>query len=361
MITLPPADEMYAAIRRRDPAFEGVFFTCVKTTGIFCRPTCKAKPAKRENVEFVATAQAALLAGYRPCKLCKPMSPAGAAPDWASALIDEVRRSPATRIPDASLRERGLNPATVRRFFQDRFGMTFHAYQRAVRLGEAFAELRAGADALPAGMRAGYDSDSGFREAFARLFGAAPTKANGVLRLCADWLETPLGAMVAIADDDGLCLLEFVDRRALEKEIETLRRRRQCVVIPGANDVLRQTRDEISEYFGGSRRDFTIPLSPLGTPFQRQVWEALREIPFAETMSYAALADRIGRPGASRAVGRANGMNTIAIIIPCHRVVGASGDLVGYGGGLWRKRRLLDLEHASLEREIAEHTEIVAA
>ena len=158
------------------------------------------------------------------------------------------------------------------------------------------------------------------------------------------WIETPLGPMIAGANDSGVCVLEFTDRRMLEQQLATLRKRFNAAFVPGEHPHLNRLRDELQEYFAGGRQTFTVPLAAPGTPFEERVWRALQEIPYGETRSYADIAHQVGSPAAVRAVGRANGMNRIAIVIPCHRVVNKSGELGGYGGGLWRKRRLLHLE-----------------
>jgi len=161
-------------------------------------------------------------------------------------------------------------------------------------------------------------------------------------------IETPIGRFLAAANDAGLVLFEFTDRRMMEQHFETLRRRFRCPLTPGDHPHLAQVGIEIAEYFAGARREFTIPLAPAGTPFQERVWAELRRIPYGETRSYEALAVAIGQPTAMRAVAAANGMNRIAILIPCHRVIGKDGSLTGYGGGLWRKRLLLELERTGL-------------
>jgi AraC family transcriptional regulator of adaptative response/methylated-DNA-[protein]-cysteine methyltransferase len=175
------------------------------------------------------------------------------------------------------------------------------------------------------------------------VFGDAPGRSRDKALLVASWLDTPLGPMIAIGGDAGLELLEFVDRRALETELAEIRKALGAVV-PGEHAVLEQTRRELAEYFDGRRRDFTIPLRPRGSEFQLAAWRALCEIPYGETRSYADMAKRVGSPGAVRAIGRVNGQNRIAIVIPCHRVIRSDGSLCGYGGGVWRKQWLLDLE-----------------
>jgi AraC family transcriptional regulator of adaptative response/methylated-DNA-[protein]-cysteine methyltransferase len=179
------------------------------------------------------------------------------------------------------------------------------------------------------------------------MFGAAPggyRKGDAVLL---SWIRSPLGPLVAGATADGVCLLEFSDRRMLETQFKTLRRLIALPLAPGSNAHLEQLEHELAEYFAGRRRAFTVPLVYPGTEFHRRVWNELRRIPYGETRSYQALAAAIGKPQAVRAVGRANGLNRIAIVIPCHRVINKDGGLCGYGGGLRRKEFLLELERRS--------------
>jgi AraC family transcriptional regulator of adaptative response/methylated-DNA-[protein]-cysteine methyltransferase len=344
--TLPERAEMLAAFARRDHTYDGVFVTGVRTTGIFCRPTCPARRPKPENVDFFATARDALLAGYRPCLRCRPMRNSGAPPDWLEPLLDQVEEDPTRRWTDADLRDRGLSPPRVRRWFQDHHGMTFHAFQRARRLGAALGRLKEGEAVTRSAFDSGFDSLSAFNEAFRRVFGSAPAVARGrpVVRVAR--IPTPLGPMLAGATDGGVCLLEFVDRRMLETQLARLRKRVGYPFVPGGGPVLERVERELAAYFRGELRRFGVPLETPGTDFQKSVWAALREIPYGETRSYAQLARMIGRVGAHRAVARANGDNRIAILVPCHRVVGSDGSLTGYGGGVWRKRRLLELEGA---------------
>lgn len=158
------------------------------------------------------------------------------------------------------------------------------------------------------------------------------------------WRESPVGPLIAAATDEALCLLEFSDAATVAHRVDELGRHYAGSVLGGSNAILDELWQQLEQYFRGERREFTLPLVYPGTDFQEQVWSALREIRYGETWSYLDLARRIGDTGATRAVGAANGANPIAIVIPCHRVVNANGDLGGYGGGLWRKRILLDLE-----------------
>ena len=344
MELLPPAPTMYRALCARDSNFEGIFIAGVRTTGIFCRPTCSAKKPAAQNVEFFATPSEALLGGYRPCLRCQPMDPAQRPPELIERLRAEVEKAPGGRITEKELRELAIDPSTARRQFKRHYGMTFQAYHRARRMGLALHNVRKGARVEATQLESGFDSASGFREAFTRMFGAPPTAAKAKACLYAERIETPLGMMVAIADDKGLRLLEFADRRALERELGILRNRLQASVVPGEHRYLRQIREELVGYFSGKRFDFSVPLAPVGSPFQLRTWEMLQSIPPSETRSYGWMAGRLKVPGAQRAVGRANGTNMLCLVIPCHRVIRADGTLCGYGGGIWRKRWLLEHE-----------------
>jgi AraC family transcriptional regulator of adaptative response/methylated-DNA-[protein]-cysteine methyltransferase len=211
-------------------------------------------------------------------------------------------------------------------------------------MGTALEQIRQGVDLDDVALGNGYDSHSGFREAFRRTFGRAPGKSRGTDCLIAAWVESPLGPLVMAAQAHAICLLEFSDRRALETQFTVIRQRYQCAIVPGRNDVIEQLKHELDRYFSRKLKKFTVPLDYRGSPFQLAVWDRLLQIPYGETLSYEALARDIGAPGAQRAVGRTNGQNRIAIVIPCHRVINKGGQLGGYGGGLWRKQFLLDLE-----------------
>jgi AraC family transcriptional regulator of adaptative response/methylated-DNA-[protein]-cysteine methyltransferase len=341
---LPPAHEMERAFLASDASYDGIFLTGVRTTGIFCRPSCRARKPLPANVEFFASVSDALTAGYRPCLRCRPMHPAGASPEWVKRLLDAVEAHPNRRLRDEDLRRLGVEPARARRYFHDHYGMTFQAYCRGRRLAGAVRQLRDGAELDDVALGTGWESFSGFREAFARTFGAPAGKSAEASHVVTTAIDTPLGPMIAGATDEGLCLLEFADRRMLEAQIKRLHRLLERPLVPGNHPVLTQTRRELEKYFAGELTTFTVPLVFRGTRFEEQVWRELVRIPYGETCSYAELARRVDAPGAQRAVGRANGLNRISIIIPCHRVVNSDGKLCGYGGGVWRKRWLLTLE-----------------
>ena len=339
-------DEKYTALVKKDAAYDGAFFAAVKTTGIFCRTTCTARKPKRENVCFYDTIHDALSAGYRPCKICRPMESANHIPEEIARLLQEVQLDPQFRITEWELRQRGFDPNTLRRWFQKHYGMSFQAFCRINRINTAFGAIKDGNSVLDAALESGYASPSGLANAFEKTLGTTPGKAKREPKnvLVYQRFDSPLGPMIAVASEQGLCLLEFGDRRMLESEFADLQQRLDAVLLPGTTEFTKAAVQQINEYFAGARKTFTVPLHAPGTAFQQRVWAALREIPFGEIRSYGEIAARIGAPKAVRAVGTANGMNRIAILIPCHRVIGADGALTGYGGGLWRKDWLLKHE-----------------
>jgi AraC family transcriptional regulator of adaptative response/methylated-DNA-[protein]-cysteine methyltransferase len=346
---LPSPAKMYLALSERDSTFDGVFFAAIRTTGIFCRPGCSARKPRPENVEFYPSARDALVAGYRPCLRCHPLEPRGAAPEWIERLLERVEQDPQRRWKDSDLREAKFDPARVRRWFLRNHGLTFQAYQRARRLGLAFGQMRQGEKWEGAAYTHGFESTSGFHDAFSRTFDTAPNKAAAVAPVVITRILTPLGPMLAGATDEGVCLLEFADRRMLETQLDRVRKWFRRPTVPGSNEHIEHLMKELDNYFTGSLREFTVPLKLLGTEFQVVAWNQLLKIPYGSTISYEAQARAMGRPGAQRAVGKANGDNRIAIVVPCHRVVKQNGDLCGYGGGLWRKKFLLDLEQGQRE------------
>jgi AraC family transcriptional regulator of adaptative response/methylated-DNA-[protein]-cysteine methyltransferase len=272
------------------------------------------------------------------------MDPGRRPPELVERLQAEVERAPGGRLTDKELAALSIDPSTARRQFKRHFGMTFQAYHRARRMGLALREVQRGGRVEEARSGSGFESASGFREAFTRIFGDSPSLAKDRSCLFAERMDTPLGTMLAVVDDEGLRLLEFGDRRALEREVPILRRRLRSHVVPGEHPHLTNIRKQLGEYFAGKRMEFDVPLAPVGSDFQLRTWKLLQTIPPAETRSYSWMAEQLGAPGGQRAVGRANGTNMIAIVIPCHRVIRADGNLCGYGGGLWRKKWLLDHE-----------------
>lgn len=290
------------------------------------------------------------MASFRPCQRCRPLSHPDHVSDLVKKLVEAIEADPQKRWKDRDVALLSVDPSTARRQFQKRFGMTFIGYARAQRMGIAMKEIRKGEAVIQAQLSVGYESSSGFRDAFSTIMGAAPTNhAQQHLLLQATWLDSPLGPMLAIADKKKLYLLEFVERRGLEKEIERLRLRLKAAIVPGMTEPLCSIEQELKAYFEGRCTKFMTPLFLLGSPFQQKVWNELLKIPYGRTRSYAAQAASMGEPKATRAVANANGANQLAIVIPCHRIISSNGTLGGYGGGIVRKEWLLQHEatHAS--------------
>jgi AraC family transcriptional regulator of adaptative response/methylated-DNA-[protein]-cysteine methyltransferase len=213
-----------------------------------------------------------------------------------------------------------------------------------IRISSAMTKLKDGENITNVAFDSGYASLSGFNESFKTLTGISPSKATSKNIINIHRFESPLGPMFACATDEGLCLLEFSERRWLDKELKTISQLLDASIIHGMNDHLQQVENQMNEYFRKERTEFTIPLVTPGTEFQQKVWKELQNIPYGSTRSYKEQSIALGQPSAIRAVANANGMNRIAVIIPCHRVIGEDGHLTGYGGGIWRKKWLLDLE-----------------
>ncbi|MFA6439693.1 MAG: methylated-DNA--[protein]-cysteine S-methyltransferase [Bacteriovoracaceae bacterium] len=338
------ADTMYTALLRKDSTFEGTFYAAIKTTGIFCRPTCTARKPKPENVEYYTTPKEAILHGYRPCKICTPMTVAGDYPAEIKRIILKITDAPLIKIKDGDLRSMDIEPNRIRRWFKRHHGITFHSYQRMMRINSAFKKLSEGETITATAYDSGFGSLSGFSDAFRSLMGKAPSAHSTTNIITITRFTTPLGPMFACATDEGLCLLEYTDRRMLEFELKDIRKRLNATILFGTNKYLEAVQRQLKEYFDGERETFDIPLVTPGTDFQNAVWNLLVKIPYGKTVSYKEQAVRVKRPKAVRAVASANGFNRISIVIPCHRVIGSDGSLTGYGGGLWRKKWLLDFE-----------------
>src|SRR6187455_3128907 len=254
-------NRMWRAFLERDPDYDGLFLAAVRSTRIFCRPTCPARRPKRENVEFFARADEAQRAGFRACKRCHPLEDS---PALVRRLRTLVERSGGERIGEKQLVQLGIEPSTARRQFQRLFGQSFQAWQRAQRLGAGLATLQNGARVIEAQQASGFESASGFRAAIERQFG---TRAAGARVLRTRWVESPLGTLLLAADEEGLRLVEFAIEQRLAREIAEL----DAVLVPGRSAALDAAERQLAEYFAGSRRRFDLELAPIGTEFERRV------------------------------------------------------------------------------------------
>jgi len=344
LFDLPDHDILYEALVARDERYDGRAYVCVASTGVFCRLTCPARKPLSGNCPFRATIGECIEAGFRACKRCHPLQAAATADPAIGVLLAALDERPDYRWSEPDIARMGYDLSTVRRSFKRHFGMTFLEMARQRRLREGFEVLSDGGPVIAAQQEAGFESPSAFRAAFARILGCAPAdlKKDGLLR--ASWIATPLGDMIAVTSESHLHLLEFVGRKALPAELRKLRIATKDGIGIGRTDITEQASAELGAFFAGSLVRFETPVFQEGSAFSREVWDELRRIPAGTTRTYAELAHRIGRPSATRAVARANGANQIALMVPCHRVLGADGALTGYGGGLWRKQRLLEIE-----------------
>ncbi|WP_459558453.1 bifunctional transcriptional activator/DNA repair enzyme AdaA [Lacunimicrobium album] len=337
-------DVLYQALLDRDGRYEGRAFVCVKTTGIFCRLTCTARKPKRENCLFSESIGDCLEWGFRPCLRCQPMQPMGTPEPVVEALTRALFQDDERRWREEDVVSMGFDPSTVRRAFKRHYGISFLEMARMTRLKRGVERLTQGGKVIDAQLEAGFDSASGFRTAFAKIMGVSPSQLSSGGTLRADWISTPIGPMIAVSSSSRLQLLEFAERKGLPNELTRLMRIHQTTVGLGRFEPTEQITDELKAYYEGRSFVFKTPLELHGSAFTKSVWEELLKIPPGETRSYAGIANALGNPLAVRAVARANGSNQIAIVVPCHRVIGSDGSLTGYAGGLWRKDWLIGHE-----------------
>ena len=343
-------DARWAAFVARDAAFDGEFFIAVETTGIYCRPSCPAKRAKRENVRFFATAAEAERAGFRPCKRCKPNEPSlvqqhSEKVKEACRLIETAEAEP--KLDDLA-EAVGLSPYHFHRVFKSVLGVTPKAYAAAHRNKRVREELGRSATVTEAIYGAGFNSNGRFYATSSEALGMTPNqfRAGGPdaeIKFAIG--ESSLGLVLIAASDKGVCAIFFGDDA--EGLARDLKRQFPRARLVGDDRAFAQLTAKVIGFVEDPRRDLDLPLDIRGTAFQRRVWEALRRIPVGRTATYAEIAKAIGAPKSVRAVGRACGSNPISLAIPCHRVVGSNGSLTGYRGGIERKRALLAKEAKS--------------
>ncbi|QPC97943.1 bifunctional DNA-binding transcriptional regulator/O6-methylguanine-DNA methyltransferase Ada [Qipengyuania soli] len=340
MASVPNDDTAWAAVLRRDRAFDGRFVTGVLTTGIYCRPSCAARHPLRENVRFYASGAEARATGLRACKRCMPDD---VSRDEAAVLaaIDEIKQAEDAPSLTALADIAGYSPTHFQRVFKRATGLSPAAYARALREERARDALSAGESVTNAIYDAGYGSASRFYEdTKGRLGMTASAWRDGGAGVTIHWavVKTTLGPMLVGATDKGVCRLSFN-----EDESELARRFPKAELVEGGKDFERLLADVVASVEAPG--DFAhIPLDVKGTAFQEACWKALRDIPAGETRTYADIAAAAGNPKAVRAAGSANARNNVAVLIPCHRVIRTGGDLGGYAYGLDIKRELLARE-----------------
>ena len=340
-------DPRWVAVRARDAGADGTFFYSVKTTGVYCRPSCAARLARPENVTFHLTQAEAERAGFRPCKRCKPEQPPLAERQAAQVaklcrLIDSSEEQPTLQ---ALASQVGLSVFHTQRLFKAVTGVTPKAYAAARRAERIRAGLQAKGTVTDAIYEAGYNSSGRFYEKSHELLGMTPTKyRTGGMDLAIRFAigECSLGAILVAATERGVCAILLGDDP--EELAHDLERRFPRAQLVGADGEFEQLVAQVVGLVEVPRVGTKLPLDLRGTAFQQRVWKALSEIPVGKTMTYLAVAHSIGAPTAVRAVAQACAANVLAVAIPCHRVVRTDGDLSGYRWGVERKRKLLASE-----------------
>lgn len=340
-------DARWTAVASRDRAFDGRFYYSVATTGVYCRPSCPARLANRANVRFHETCAEAGAAGFRPCKRCKPDQPSleeqyAAKVAEACRLIETAEDAPKL---DELARTAGLSPYHFHRIFKAIAGVTPKAYAVAHRQKRVRETLERSTTVTEAIYEAGFGSNGRFYATSSGMLGMTPTDfraggTNAEIRFAIG--ECSLGAILVAASEKGVCaILLGDDPETLARDLQDSFPRAQLI---GGDPEFEQLAAKVIGFVEAPRTGFDLPLDVRGTAFQHRVWKALRDIPAGSTASYAEIAERIGSPKAVRAVAGACAANTLAVAIPCHRVVRTDGDLSGYRWGVERKRTLLDRE-----------------
>lgn len=342
-------EEMWEAVRNCDVSYDGQFFYGVKTTGIYCRPSCKSKLPKRENVVFFRTGKEAEKAGFRPCKRCRPdllqYDPAAELSERTKNLLD---RHFSDRVKlGRDMKDMGVSRKHLTEIFSEQYDITPSEYLVQVRIAAARKMLQEGSSIPDAAGMAGYDNLSEFYDHFRRQIGMTPARYRQIFadNISRSVMETPIGALRIIASKEAVLCVEQAGRESLDAGKEAGEIPADRILSDDASgELVNDCKAQLNEYFAGKRNHFDLPLSPEGTDFQKNVWAHLRDIPYGETRTYGELAAMTGNRKASRAVGMANHVNPILILVPCHRVIGADGSLTGYAAGIAAKKFLLQME-----------------
>jgi AraC family transcriptional regulator of adaptative response/methylated-DNA-[protein]-cysteine methyltransferase len=342
------SDIFWRAVQARDARFDGAFVFAVKTTGIFCRPSCSARPAKRENVEFFDAIERAETSGFRACLRCRPKLSPSADPAVLKVMrACEVLETDEQATLNTLSEELGLSPSYLQRTFKEIIGISPKKYAEARRLERFKTGLRAGSDVVTALYEAGFGSSSRLYEKAAENLGMTPAvykKGGKGMKINYLITECELGKLLVARTPRGICSVTFGDdnnglRDNLTEEFPN------AEIAEGAED-LASAVDAILKYLAGKNKRLVLPLDLQATAFQMQVWDFLRKIPYGETRSYSQVAEAIGDRKKVRAVAQACARNRVAVVIPCHRVVASDGKLSGYRWGVERKSKLLSAEYA---------------
>ncbi|MDA4844326.1 bifunctional DNA-binding transcriptional regulator/O6-methylguanine-DNA methyltransferase Ada [Hoeflea poritis] len=340
-------DACWNAVQARDKDADGHFVFAVKTTGIYCRPSCSSRAALRKNVTFFDNARDAEAAGFRACKRCKPneSSPEQGRAEMVAAACRAIEAAEEPPSLDELANDAGISRFYFHRIFKDVTGVTPKAYAAACRAARVRGELARGGSVTGAIYDAGYNASSRFYEEAGKRLGMRPTQfrdgGRGTeIKFAVG--ECSLGSILIAATERGVCAIDFGDEP--EQLVRQLQDRFPKAELIGGDTEFEAVAASVIAFVEDPDTDFGLPLDIRGTAFQQRVWEALRTIPAGQTVSYAEIAREIGKPSAVRAVAQACGANRIAVAVPCHRVVRTDGALSGYRWGVERKRALLERE-----------------
>ncbi|MEQ1642798.1 MAG: bifunctional DNA-binding transcriptional regulator/O6-methylguanine-DNA methyltransferase Ada [Pyrinomonadaceae bacterium] len=339
----------WRAVQAKDARFDGAFVFGVKTTGIFCRPSCSSKPAKRENVEFFDVIERAEFSGFRACLRCKPKQAERIDPqiELVMSALDIISDDTEISLDELG-RQLEISPSHLQRTFKQIVGISPKKYAEVKKVERFKDELRGGSDVVTAMYEAGYGSSSRLYEKAAEKLGMTPAvyKKGGIgMNINYIITDCELGKLHVARTKRGVCSVTFGDdvdalSAALKKEFPN------ADIAQDAKD-LKNAVDAILKYLAGKNKRLVLPLDLQATAFQLQVWDFLRQIPYGETRSYTEVAEAIGDKKKVRAVAQACAKNRVAVVIPCHRVVASDGKLSGYRWGVERKRALLENEKAA--------------
>lgn len=345
----------WQAVVGRDRAADGTFFYAVRSTGVYCRPTCAARRPRRDQVRFYASPAEAEVAGFRPCKRCHPRDPMAGDPKQAElvrricAYVDEHADESVTL--EVLGKTFHMSPTHLQKLFRRRLGLTPRQYADGRRLERFKAELRAGEDVTRAQNEAGYSSSSRVYERAPGSLGMTPgayRRGGAAQAIHFNIVPCALGRLLVAATERGICAIRLGDED--EGLLAELAAEFPLATLGTAGPELTAWTTAVLEHLEGRNREQDLPLDLRATAFQWQVWQALRSIPLGRTRSYQEVARQLGRPSASRAVARACATNPVAVVIPCHRVVRTDGGLGGYRWGIERKERLLASEASQAEQ-----------
>lgn len=339
-------EDYWQAVMGRDARFHSAFVYAVRSTGIYCRPTCPSRRPKRAQVMFFAVPEQAEKAGFRPCRRCRPTLPAGEELRKICRIIEGNLEGPITLA--ALGRQAGMSPHHLQRSFKQALGVSPRQYADGLRLAALKTSLKEGHNVTAAMYGAGYGSSRGLYERARRQLGMTPgvyRRGGEGMQIGYALLDSPLGRLLVAATARGVCAVYMGDRdgpliTALAGEYPRAEIRRD-------EEGLGRWAAEVLNHLKGKQRRLDLPLDLQATSFQQRVWQELQSIPYGETRTYRQVAERLGRPTATRAVARACATNPVSLVIPCHRVVREDGGLAGYRWGVQRKQALLDKERAA--------------